>query len=239
VFEEQGDLRDRTRVFRDRAHAGAVLSAMLEPHYRHRAGGLVLAIPAGGVPVAAPIAERLCLPLDAAVVSKITPLGNSELGYGAVAFDGSVLLNEGLVRRLGLGEGEVAEGVARTRAKVERRNADLRQGRSYDVLAGAAVILVDDGLASGFTMRAGIAAVCAAGAASITLAVPTAHESSVPAVLGLVDAAYCANVRGGPRFAVADAYMTWVDVDEDTARAVLASVSRPKCGPSPDGVDAA
>ncbi len=220
-------MRDRTRTFRDRAHAGAVLGEMLEPRFAHRAGALVLAIPAGGVPVAGPIAERLRLPLDLAVVSKITPPWSSEVGYGAVAFDGSLQLNDSLMRRLGVAQAQADEGIARTREKVERRNADLRQGRDYALLDGADVILVDDGLASGFTMRAALAAVRNAGAALVAVAVPTAHESSVRAVLSSADVVYCPNVRGGPRFAVADAYETWSDVDEETVREVLARRSPP------------
>jgi putative phosphoribosyl transferase len=218
---ELKELHNRARVFRDRGHAGVVLAELLAPRCADRPKAVVLAIPAGGVPVAAPVAERLALPLDLAVVSKITPPWNSEIGYGAVAFDGAVLLNEPLVRRLGLSPAQVADGVARTRAKVARRNVVLRGGRDSPALANAEAILVDDGLASGFTMRAAIAAVRAAGAAVIVVAVPTAHESSVRALAREVDAVYCANVRGGPGFAVADAYEVWSDVDEQTVRSIL------------------
>lgn len=82
---EREELRDRAHVFRDRAHAGAVLAEMLAPSFDRRPHAIVLAIPAGGVPVAAPIAQRLALPLELAVVSKITLAGNAEAGYGAVA----------------------------------------------------------------------------------------------------------------------------------------------------------
>jgi len=143
------------------------------------------------------------------------------MGYGAVAFDGGVLLNEPLVQRLGLSPAQVDDGIARTREKVARRKASLREGRDDAALRGAEVILVDDGLASGFTLRAAIAAVRAAGAAGVVVAVPTAHESAARLVAAAADAVYCANVRGGPGFAVADAYEVWSDVDEETARAML------------------
>ena len=220
------DLRDCVRVFRDRAHAGAELAEMLAPRFDRRPGALVLAIPAGGVPVAAPLARRLALPLDLAVVSKITLPWNSECGFGAVAFDGSVCLNEPFVDRLGLSEAEVKAGVDRTRDKVTRRNASLREDRDYSAVTGADVVLVDDGLASGFTMRAAIAAVRAAGAATIAVAVPTAHESSARAIAASVDTVYCANVRRGRRFAVADAYRRWADVDEETVRELLEAFRR-------------
>ena len=223
---ERRELRDRTRVFRDRTHAGAVLAELLAPRFDRRAHALVLAIPAGGVPVAAPIAQRLALPLDVAVVSKITLPWNTESGYGAVAFDGSAYLNDPLVREIGLGEAEIAAGLARTREKVARRNATLRGSRSYAGVRDLDVVLVDDGLASGFTLRAAIAALRAIGAGTISVAVPTAHESSARAIAALVEAFYCSNLRGGYRFAVADAYQEWSDVDEETARAILAAFRR-------------
>ncbi len=221
------DLRSRTHVFRDRAHAGAVLAEMLASHFENPPHAVVLAIPAGGVPVAAPIAERLALPLDLAVVSKITLPWNTEIGYGAVAFDGSVHLNDRLVCQCDLSEAQVEAGVARTREKVARRSADLREGRSYAAVSGADVVLVDDGLASGFTLRAAIAAVRAGGAATITIAVPTAHESAARAIADSVEAIYCPNVCAGHRFAVADAYEAWSDVDEETVRAILADFRLP------------
>ena len=223
---ERPDLRGRSHVFRDRANAGAVLAEMLAAHIEHRSHAMVLAIPAGGVPVAVPIAERLALPLDLAVVSKITLPWNPEMGYGAVAFDGSVCLNDPLLRQIGLSKAQVEAGIAHTRDKVARRNADLRRGRDYVALSGADTVLVDDGLASGFTMRAAIAAVQAAGAATITVAAPTGHESAAQAIAGSVEAVYCANVCGGQSFAVAEAYVGWSDVDEETVRTILSDFGR-------------
>ena len=226
VIIERPDLRDRAHIFRDRAHAGALLAEMVAGRFEKRPRALVLAIPAGGAPVAAPIAERLALPLDLVVASKITLPWNTEMGYGAVAFDGSVHLNERLLDQSGLSETHVQAGIARTREKVARRNAVLREGRGYAALGGADAILVDDGLASGFTMRAAIVAVRAAGAATITVAVPTGHESAVRAISGSVEAIYCPNVCTGQSFAVAEAYRAWSDVDEDTVRGILKGFGR-------------
>jgi len=226
---DRADLRERTHVFRDRAHAGAVLAEMLAPLFERRPCCAVLAIPAGGVPVAAEIAARLAVPLDVAVVSKVTLPWNAEVGYGAVAFDGSVLLNERLVYQMGLSETQVEEGVARTREKVARRAAQLRRGRGYEGISGSDVILVDDGLASGFTMRAALTALRAAGAATITVAVPTAQESAAAVIAAMADTLYCANLRSGSRYAVADAYRSWRDVGEDEAVEMLSSFA-----PSPE-----
>ena len=209
------DQRERRRVFRDREHAGRVLAGMLE-RYRGT-DALVLAIPAGGVPVAATLAEVLHLALDVAVVSKITLPWNTECGYGAVAFDGTVRLNQALLQHLRLTEHDVRAGIDGTRAKVERRVRRFRGDAPLPSLSGRPVILVDDGLASGFTMLVAIAAVRAAGADEVLVAVPTGHTDTVRRVAHAADAVYCANVRSAAQFAVADAYAEWRDVGEDEA----------------------
>jgi len=192
---------------------------MLEGHVGGR--GIVLAIPAGGLPVGAVVARRLNLPLDVAVVSKVTLPWNTEAGYGAVAFDGTVVLNEALLAGLGLGERQMREGLEATRTKVARRLKALRGDRPMPDLAGRAVILVDDGLASGFTLLAAVEAVRKAGAKEIALAVPTAHAESARRVAAEVEVVYCPNVRGGWRFAVAEAYEHWYDVSEHEAAEIL------------------
>jgi putative phosphoribosyl transferase len=220
AIRERVEWRDRTRVFRDRAHAGAVLAEMLEG--LRGTSARVLAIPAGGVPVGAALAEVLGLPLEAAVVSKVTLPWNTEVGYGAVAFDGSVLLNDELIAGVGLDAGAVRRGVETTREKVRRRVASLR-GASEERFSGdETVILVDDGLASGFTMRAAVAALRASGVRHLHVAVPTASDRAVETLAGEVEELTCANVRTGPRFAVAEAYQAWRDVEESEARALLA-----------------
>jgi len=220
TLTELPELRDRVHVFRDRADAGHVLAEMLAA-YRGSAA-IVMAIPAGGVAVGAALARDLGLPLDVAVVSKATLPWNTEAGYGAVAFDGTVLLNDDLLAQLNLTEAEVQQGIAAARAKVSRRLRRLRGDRPLPSFAGRTVILVDDGIASGFTLRAAIQAVRQAGAEPLVLAVPTAHRQSLQAVIGLVEAVYCPNVRGGWGFAVADAYQRWSDVDEAEVAAILA-----------------
>lgn len=207
------ELTGRAPAFDDRADAGRVLAGLLRPG--DAAGAIVLAVPAGGVPVAVPIAKQLRLPLDVAVVSKITLPWNTERGYGAVAFDGTVRLDEALVERLGLDADQIATGVERTRAKVARRIELLRAGRPALAVAGRTAILVDDGLASGFTMRLAIDAARAAGASRVVVAVPTGHIATVEAIAPRADALYCANVRGGLSFAVADAYRRWYDVGDE------------------------
>ena len=150
------ELHNRTRVFQDREHAGQVLVQMLKAYEDSSAS--VLAIPAGGVPVGAEIAKGLHLPLYAAAVSKITPPWNSEVGYGAVAFDGTVRLNEALVERLNLSEKRVEEGIIETQEKVRRRSSLFQTDQALETLSGGPAILVGDGLASGFTMYVAVEA---------------------------------------------------------------------------------
>ena len=199
--------------FRDRSHAGRELAKMLD-EFRETAA-LVLAIPAGGVPVAAPIATELGLPLDVAPVSKVLYPWTTESGYGAVAFDGSVWLDESRMSGHGVSAAQAERAVADARAKVERRVARLRANRPRLALESRTVIAVDDGIAGGSTMRAAIAALRGAGAASIVVAVPTAHQSALDAISKLADAVYYANVRGGVSYAVADAYAQWRDLSDD------------------------
>ena len=180
---------------------------------------LVLAIPAGGVPVGAAIAEALGLPLALAPVSKVLYPWTTESGYGAVAFDGSVWLDEARMAGHGLTPTQVERAIAEARAKIERRLA-LFSAVPLGV-EGRTVMLVDDGIAGGATMRAAIAALRRQRAASIVIAVPTAHQEALDALAKLADAAYCANVRSGRSFAVADAYAEWRDLSDDEIVALL------------------
>ncbi len=216
---EVGELRDRTDVFRDREEGGRRLAELLRAIDAPDA--VVCAIPAGGVPVGVALARETGLPLDVAVVSKITLPWNTEAGYGAVAFDGTTRINEPLVRQVGLTRSQVEEGIAATLAKVQRRARRFRGGDPAPAVAGRAAVLVDDGLASGFTMRVAIEAVRRSGAARIVVAVPTGHAAAVERLDAEADEVLCANVRGGFRFAVTDAYRKWTDVPELVAEELL------------------
>lgn len=220
MLVESPELHGKSGIFRDRADAGRILSALIEPPPPAESA-LVAGIPAGGIPVAAVLATELHLPLVAAVVSKVTLPWNSEAGYGAVAFDGSSLLNDELLRRIGLTGPQVEDGLRRTREKVVRRHRRFSAITGEPDFSGRTVLLVDDGLASGFTMRVAVTAVRAAGAARIIVAVPTGHGHAIRAVEPAVEALYCANIREGMWYAVADAYRHWNDVDEEEVERLL------------------
>jgi predicted phosphoribosyltransferase len=222
---ELAEYRDRVGIFRDRTHAGEILAGMLTAAAPDNA--IVLAVPAGGVPVGHAVARRLNLSLDLLVVSKITLPWDSEAGYGAVAFDGTVRINEALLRRLRLSREEVEQGISRTREKVGRRQVVLRGGRPLPDLTERPVIVVDDGLASGYTMSVGVEALRKSGAAKIMVAVPTGHLDSVERLARETEGIYCANIRSGWCFAVADAYKRWTDVAEEELHEMLAGLFEP------------
>jgi predicted phosphoribosyltransferase len=213
------ELRDRMAVFSDRVHAGQVLAEMLSAF--DQKGSIVLGIPAGGVPVAAEIAKKLGLAFDVAVVSKITLPWNTEAGYGAIAFDGTQRLNEEMLSHLGLTKKEIQTGVEKTKAKVFARVARLRGEKPLPELSQKNIILVDDGLASGFTMQVAVAALAKAGAEHITVAVPTGHKTTLEKIANKVQALHCPNTRGGWRFAVADAYKNWSDVKDEEVYEIM------------------
>ena len=122
-----------------------------------------------------------------------------------------------LYHPMALGEAQVDQAVEQTKEKIRRRLEVFRGDSPPPDLSAAEVVVVDDGLASGVTMAAAIRALFSAGAAGVTVAVPTAHEQSIERIRHEVSAVYCANIRGGRQYAVADAYRSWRDVPEDQA----------------------
>lgn len=213
------DFRNKIAVFRDRKHAGEVLTEMLGQYKNTDA--VVFAIPAGGVPVAAELAARLQISLEVAVISKITLPWNTEAGYGAIAFDGTMILNEEMMHRLGLEESDIEKGIENTKIKVKRRVAEFQSGHASHKVSGRTAIIVDDGIASGYTMMVAVEALKKARASQIIIAVPTAHFENIKQILPIVDEVYCANLRGGWSFAVADAYEYWSDVSEEEVIEIL------------------
>ncbi|MBC7100903.1 MAG: phosphoribosyltransferase [Methanobacteriales archaeon] len=216
---ENRELRDKFFVFKNRKEAGEVLVRMLKDYQDSDA--IILGIPAGGVPVAAVIAKKLNLTLDVLIVSKITLPWNREAGYGAVAFNGTIKLNQKLIDSLGLTGREVEAGIKETLKKVERRVQIFRKGKPPLKLKNRTVIVVDDGLASGYTMLAAVEALRRAGAGKIIIAVPTANLDAIKRLEGKVDMVYSPNIRHVYPYAVADAYKNWYDISEDEVKSIL------------------
>jgi len=210
---ENPRLREQRFVFSSRYDAGRQLGSFLKtlPALQNP---LVLAIPAGGVPVGREVARVLGAALSLAIVRKIRIPGTTESGFGAVTWDGQVLINEALRDALGLSEADVNRAIAETRKNVSERVARFTGTRAILEPAGKTVILTDDGLASGFTMLAAIQSIRQKSPARIIAAVPTASAASAELVSRNVDLLVCLNIRSSRIFAVADAYAEWCDLDD-------------------------
>jgi len=217
VIIENPKFRDRSGVFQDRAQAGECLAQALRRF--EGTDAMVIAIPSGGVPVGLEISSRLKLPFDLLVVRKIPIPGYTESGFGALSLEGDLLLNEPLVRQLGLSSEEIQEQAAEVREELLVRNRIFRQERPWPDVKGRAVLLVDDGLASGYTMIAACRFVRRRAPARIVVAVPTASRSTLDLLAEEAEMIVCPNVRRGRSFAVADAYRRWYDLSrEDVVR---------------------
>ena len=203
----------------DRQAAGKCLAELLFGLVDKSA--IVLAIPRGGVPVAVEIATELKLALDVLVTRKITIPSEPEAGYGAVAEDGSIFLNEPLVRRLHLSLEQIHHQAAEVKAEIDRRLEAFRGKSAPAPLKGKTVILVDDGLASGFTMTAAIQSARSRGAGRVAVAVPVASQSAKEKVEPLVDDLVCPVVSIGGWFAVASFYLKWYDLSDEEVVTLL------------------
>jgi putative phosphoribosyl transferase len=166
------------RVFRDRREAGRLLAMQLA-RFAGRKDVVVLGLPRGGVPVAAEVARVLGAPLDVLIVRKLGAPMQEELAIGAVAEGGTRVLNRGLVEGIGLTHGDIDELARREEREVERRVKIYRGGHEALPVADRTVIVIDDGIATGATMRAGLQALRARGAAQMIVAAPVGAADSV------------------------------------------------------------
>ncbi len=207
-------LRDKRFVFRDRAESGKKLLRHLEL-YRGKEC-IVLAIPSGGLPVAVEISRGLGAVLDVVIVRKLQIPRNPEAGFGAISLSGESILNTELLTDLSLSDEQIARSKEKAILEGRSRERTLRGDRPMSELAGKTAIVVDDGLASGYTMLAAIKEVKAKHPGRIVVTVPTGSARSVDMVAREVDEIVCLNIRGMP-FAVADAYHNWYDVEEAEA----------------------
>ncbi len=176
--------------FRDRAEAGRLLAELL----RDYAGGddvLVLALPRGGVPVGYEVAKALGVPLDVFVVRKLGVPGHEEFAMGAIASGGLAVLNRDTIQQLRIGEAEVPRAIAAEMRELQRREAAYRGDRDPPELEGKTVILVDNGLATGSTMRAAALAVRQRNPARIVVAVPVAAAETCDEFRDVVDEVIC------------------------------------------------
>ncbi|MDF1522304.1 MAG: phosphoribosyltransferase family protein [Trueperaceae bacterium] len=212
-------MRDRDAPFRDRADAGRRLAADLVA--RGASADVVLALPRGGVPVAREVAGALAVPWDVLVVRKLGLPGHEELAMGAIGAGDVRVWNEDVLRGSGVRPEAIERVEARERQELERRERSYRGDRAPLALAGRAVLIVDDGIATGATARAAVAVARAAGAAFVAVAAPVASPDTVAELRALADRVWVLQAPVG-FYAVGQAYERFGQVSDEEVRAALA-----------------
>jgi predicted phosphoribosyltransferase len=212
-------------AFRDRSEAGRRLAERLDA-YAGRPDVLVLALPRGGVPVGYEVARALEVPLDVFVVRKLGVPGHEELAMGAIATGGVCVLNEDVVQALRIPDRLIEAVAAREFRELERRERAYRGARPAPDVRGRTVVLVDDGLATGSTMRAAVAALRRLGPARIVVAVPTAAPSTCDAFRREADECVC-DITPDPFHAVGVWYEDFAQTTDEEVRDLLARSAVP------------
>ncbi len=214
------------RPFRDRREAGKVLAAKLAALALH--DPVVLALPRGGVVVAAEIAEALAAPLDLLLVRKLGVPDQPELAMGAVGEgEEALVFNHDVIRLAGVTEREIAEAVVRERAEIARRREAYLAGRARSAVSGRSAIVVDDGVATGATMRAGLAVLRRAGPREIIVAVPVAPPETVRTLEGEADRVVVAQVSSLP-FGIGGHYEDFHQLEDEEVTSILDRFAPPR-----------
>jgi predicted phosphoribosyltransferase len=214
----------RATRFRNRTEAGRLLAHELS-EYAGRDDVVVLALPRGGVPVGYEVAKALGAPLDVFVARKLGVPGHPELAMGAIASGGAVVLDQGLVQRLGITQAQLNEAVAAEARELVRREEAYRGRREPPDLKGKTVIIVDDGLATGATMRAAVLALRDQEPARIVVAVPVAAEETCDQFRDVADDVICA-ITPMPFYAVGMWYEDFDQTTDDEVRELLARAAQ-------------
>jgi len=209
--------------FADRLDAGHALAARLTA-YANRTDVVVLGLARGGVPVAAEVARALAAPLDVLLVRKLGAPDQPELAIGAIAEDGVALVNEDVLRGLGLGPDDVDRATARERPELDRRLAAYRGGRPGLEVDGKVAIVVDDGLATGASMEAACRTLAARGAARLVVAVPVASREACNR-LRTIAHEVIAVATPAPFYAVGAWYVDFSQTDDREVVDLLASAA--------------
>ena len=211
----------RSFIFQDRTDAGRQLAEELLS-YAGRDDVIVLALPRGGVPVAFEVAQRVRVPLDVCVVRKLGVPGHEELAMGAIASGGVRVLNEDVLYVLPDAQSIVEMVTAIEREELKRRERDYRSNRPAPEVHGRTVILVDDGLATGATMRAAAAALRQQGAAKIIVAVPVGAPGTCHEIRSVADEVVCLQTPGS-FMGVGQYYEDFSQTTDEEVRELLAA----------------
>ena len=210
---------DDRRAFEDRKEAGRALAARLR-HYAGRPDVVVLALPRGGVPVAAPVADALGAPLDLFLVRKLGTPGHRELAMGAIASGGIRVLNDDVVKWYGIPPAAIDAVAREEEQELVRREAAYREGREAPPLEGKIVILIDDGLATGSTMMAAVKAVRQRHPAKVIVAVPVGARDTCEALATVADEVICVRMPE-PFSAVGQWYLDFDQTTDEEVRQLL------------------
>jgi putative phosphoribosyl transferase len=205
-------------VFKDRRDAGRSLA---ERMIKYEGSAIVLAIPRGGVPIGYEISRRLGVPLDLIMPRKLPIPSEPEAGFGAIAPDGTVVLNEGMVRYLGLSKKEIDRISISVLSEVRRRVREYRGDRPLPDIRNKTVIVVDDGLATGYTMIAAVRAIKKSSPKMVVVAVPCSPASSVERLKKEADEVVCLFEQPYGSFAVASYYEDFPDLTDDEVKILL------------------
>jgi putative phosphoribosyl transferase len=219
-------MNETTLPLRNRTEAGRALGTALGA-YRGRNDVLVLALPRGGVPVACEVADALDAQVDLIIVRKLGTPGQEELAMGAIASGGVRVLNRDVIEPLRIPERVIEEVERRERAEIERREHAYRGQRPRPAVAGQCVILVDDGIATGATMRAAIAALRQAKPSRIVVAVPVAPPDTVEVLRSEADEVVCL-ATPEPFMAIGCWYMAFPQLSDEEVRSRLAQSWAPR-----------
>ena len=224
------------RPFRDREEAGQALAGMLL-EYAGRDDVIVLALPRGGVPVAYEVATALGAPLDVFLVRKLGAPGHEELAMGAIASGGVVVMNDEVVKAMSVKADDILDAIAEERRELARREAAYRDGRPPADVRGKTVILIDDGLATGSTMRAAVTALRQQGPARIVVAVPIGASSTCSEFQAITDDCICV-FTPEPFRAVGLWYEDFSQTEDDEVAELLARARGASETGHPTGPDA-
>lgn len=200
-------------VFENRRDAGKKLAALLTGYRKEIS--VVLAIPNGGVPVAVEVSKVLDADLDLVISRKIPIPLNPEAGFGAITNDGTMILNEDLVKKIGLRRWQIDHEAGKVRTDIKHRMLLYRGDRPLPIISGRSVIIIDDGLASGITMTAAVESMRHRRPKHIFVGVPCASAIAVKQLERIADKVITCSIGYMPRFAVADYYRYWYDVDDE------------------------